>query len=338
MANNKEIINRIFDHIENGDVDKAAFACVRLSRNIGDIFNTIIFLRELYPNKKQFAQTFYDETINLKKAAQDFLWKKTLDHWVEERTLLYSLTDEPDETVLALGVGEMQKELFHLKETIADLNIPKGMGEYDAAAFTDRYDFTKSKLRLRISGITTINERIRTRCLNYASRIEKQIETQEKPNLFLSDVQNKVNNYFSSRSDEIFRKLQKASILLGSTNPEDNALLLASIRRAINSVADYYFPPQKGEVMCSDGITRKMGKEQYLNRLYEFCSKTYNSSTSNELIRAELDYLMVFAKKLNEIASKGVHAEVSSAEAKQGLVGLYLFLSNIIEKIEYNNS
>lgn len=47
---------------------------------------------------------------------------------------------------------------------------------------------------------------------------------------------------------------------------------------------------------------------------------------------------MVFARKLNDIASKGVHAEVTSGEAKQGLVGLYLFLSNIIEKMESNGS
>lgn len=338
MANNKEIINRIFDHVENGDIDKAVFACVRLSRNIGDIFNTIIFLRELYPDKSQFSQAFFDETVNLKKEAQEYLWKTTLEHWIEERTLTYSVSDDPDKTVLALGVGEMQKEITHVKETIADLNIPEGMGEFDAAAFTDRYDLRKSQFRLRISGINQIQERIRTRCLNYASRIEKQIDAQEKPTSFLSDVQNKVNSYFSTRSEDTFRKLQKASSLVGSGNPEDNALLLASIRRAINSVADYFYPPEKGEVICSDGTSRKMGKDQYLNRLHEFCSRTYKSSTSNELMRAELDYLMVFARKLNDIASKGVHSEVTAAEGKQGLVGLYLFLSNIIEKMEYNDS
>lgn len=338
MANNIEILNQIFDHVENGDIDKAVFTCVRLSRNIGDTFSTILFLRELHPDKKQFDQAFYDETVNLKKEAQEFLYKTTLDHWIDERTLEYSVTDDPNKTVLIFGVGEMQKEIANIKERISDLNIPKGMGQYDAAAFTDRYDSTKSQFRLRMSGINTIQERIRTRCLNYASRIEKQMNAQEKPDSFLSDVQNKVNSYFSSRSEGTYRKLQKASSLIGSSSPEDNALLLASIRRAINSASDYFYPPEEGEAMCSDGISRKMGKEQYLNRLYEFCSRTYKSSTSNELLVAELNYLLVFARKLNDMASKGVHAEVTSAEAKQGLVGLYLFLSNVLEKMEYNDS
>jgi|CXWL01.1.fsa_nt_gi hypothetical protein len=338
MVNNQEIINKIYDHVENDDVDKAVFSCLRLSRNIGDVFSTLMFLKELYPDKKQSFQAFHDEAVNLNKETQKFLWKTVIDHWIEERTLNFSLTDDPDKTVLALGVGEMQKEISHIKETISDLKAPEEMGEYDLAAFTDRYDHTKSQFRLRISAINTIKERIRTRCLNYASRIEKQIEMQEKTNSFLSDVQNKVNCYFSTRSEDTYRKLQKATNLVESTNPEDSAFLLTAIRRAINSVADYFYPPEKGEVICIDGVSRKMGDDQYLNRLQEFCSKTYKSSTSNDLIKAELDYLMVFARKLNDIASKGVHAEVTSGEAKQGLVGLYLFLSNIIEKMESNGS
>ena len=335
MKKNREIINRIYDHIEYGDVDKAVFACIRLSRNIGDTFNTIIFLRELCPDKKQLDQAIFDETSSLNKEGQEFLWKTSHEHWLEGRILNQSFTDDPEKTVFTMGVGEMQKEIAHVKEIISDLNTPKGMGEYDTAAFTDRYDSTKAQYRLRIYSINTIQERIRTRCLNYTSQVEKQLDTQEKTNLFLSEVQNKVNLYFSIRSDDTFRKLQKATTLLESNDPEDDALLLTTIRKTINSVADYFYPPVQDKILCCDGIKRKMGNQEYLNRLGEFCTKTFNSSTSNELINAELNYFMTFAKKLNEIASKGVHTNVSPIEAKQGLVGLYLFLSNIIEKIEH---
>lgn len=123
-----------------------------------------------------------------------------------------SITDNPEETVL--GVGEMQKELELHKQTISELNIPNGMEAYDAAVFTDQYDTQKFNLRLRVSAIHTIQERIRTRCLNYASRVEKQIMVQNKPNEFLSDVQNLVNNYFATNSEETYRKLQKLLVWL----------------------------------------------------------------------------------------------------------------------------
>ena len=33
----------------------------------------------------------------------------------------------------------------------------------------------------------------------------------------------------------------------------------------------------------------------------------------------------MFVRRLNDVASKGVHTDVSHEEAKQGLIGLYMF-------------
>jgi len=334
INNAQEIIEKIFAHIENGDIDKAVYACLRLSRKQGDIFNTIIFLRELFPDRNQFNYAFVDETIKLNEETRNDLWKKTFDHWLEERTVDANLINNLEESVIAMGVGDIQKEITLIKERIKDLEIPQGMGEYDTAAFADRYVGIIAKFRLKISLISTIQERIRVRCFNYASRIEKQLDSKRMTNNFLSNVQDIVNSYFASRSNDTYVKLQKAASLIESENIEDSALLLTSIRRAINAVADYFYPVPENDVKCVDGKIRKMGKDQYLNRLYEFCCVKFQSSTSNDLIQAELDYLMVFAKKLNAIASKGVHAKVTNSEAKQGFVGLYLFLFNIISKLE----
>ncbi len=336
MDDRQKLIERIYDHIENDDVDKAVFACVRLSRSIGDVFNTVLFLKELRPDKKQSNQAFYDEVKDLKEDAQKFLWKTVGEHWLEGRTMDYSVTDDPDKTVMVMGVGEMKKEVDNLRDTISDLKAPDGMDGYDLAAFTDRYDSTKSQFRLRLSGISSILERIRTRCFNYASRIEHQLAGQRKADSFLMNIQNEVNSYFLSRSEDTYKSLRKATDLLGSKNSEDNALLLTSIRRAIHSASDYFYPPVSDDVLCIDGKVRKMGNEQYLNRLHEFVSLSFSKSTSTDLIKAELEHLMVFAKKINEIASKGVHARVTESEAKQGLLGLYLFLANVIEKLEYS--
>lgn len=335
---NQELIERIFDHVENGAIDKAVFTCIRLSRKLDDKYNTIIFLRELYPDKKQFERAFYEETIKLTEKGQSFLYENTFEYWVEERTLSFSFTDDPNQTVLAMGVGAIQRETLNIKDKISDFVVPKGMGQFDTAAFTDRHSETVSRLRLRASALTTILERIRTRCFNYASSIEKQLDSQRKTNSFLSDTQNSVNNYFASRSKDVFNKLQKAASLIDSRSEEDRALLLTSIRRCIKSTANYFYPPSKKEINCSDGVKRKMGDEQYLNRLYEFCSTTFASSTSKDLIKSEVEYLMAFARKLNDVASKGVHSEATSSEAKQGFVGLYLFLSNVINKLEQKDS
>ncbi len=328
------LIERIYDHVESGAVDKATVACLRLARKMGDSFNVVVFLRELYPDRHQLKVAFFEETQRLKKDAQDFLWKTTQDRWLEERSLDYSLADDEDKNVLAMGVGDLIREIEQMEKSIGDLRLPLGMGEFDTAAFTDRHSQLKSQMRLKIRACHTILERIRTRCLNYATRIEQQLRTADRASGLMASVQNDVHNYYAERSQTTYEKLRKAASLIGSKEPEDHALLLTAIRRAVKAVADYHFPPRATPVKCHDGVTRELSDEQYLNRLQEFCVSKTSSSSSGKLLRAEMDYLSNFVRRLNDVASKGVHAEVSSLEAKQGLLGLYLFLSNLIAKLD----
>jgi hypothetical protein len=132
---------------------------------------------------------------------------------------------------------------------------------------------------------------------------------------------------------DTYIKLQKASELAESTNPEDHALLLTAVRRAIKSIADHFLPPSNETHTFPDGKIGALDDDHYLNRLSLFCSR-FPSSSSSDLIKAELEHLSFFARRLNSIASKGVHADVTHAEARQGLVGLYLFASNVIGRLE----
>lgn len=110
--------------------------------------------------------------------------------------------------------------------------------------------------------------------------------------------------------------------------------MLTQVRRAIKAAADYFYPPEVKSVKCIDGETRELGNDQYLNRFQEYLLATVEKSSSRDLLRSEFEYLSVFARKLNEVASKGVHSNVTLQEAKQGLIGLYMFLFNIIIKIQ----
>jgi hypothetical protein len=212
--------------------------------------------------------------------------------------------------------------------------IPPTMGEYDSAAFTDRYDCRKAQLRLRIRAINAIKDRVLNRCFNFTVGVERQLAAQEKSVQFLQEAQNEVQNYFKSRSEDLYEKLQKANSLITSNSAEDLSLLLTQVRRAIKAAADYFFPPVPEPRRCSDGVERVLGEEQYLNRLREFVYTKFPRSTSTDLLRAELDHLLTLTTKLNDIASKGVHASVSATEAKQGLLGLYLFLFNVCQKLD----
>lgn len=334
-------INRVYDHLEEDRVDKAVMTCLRIARNLQDHMYTAVFLRELYPVKREFLRVLYDDTSHLKKDALEFLVEKSLEYWLDTHTLDYSLaTNEDGEecNILAFGVGQIASELEQGELSIKDLTLPSGMGEFDMAAFTDRYMSKKEWLRLRIRAVHTVRDRIKTRCLNYAIRVERQLQAQSKSQNFLEQIQNEVNNYFKAHSEDLYMKLQKAAQLVDSNDSEDHSLLLTQVRRAIKASADFFYPPAADPVLCYDGKERKLGEEQYLNRLQQFLMTRFPESTSRDLIKAELGHLDTLARRLNDIASKGVHADVSPQEAKQGLLGLYMFLYNVVVKLQNKDS
>ena len=216
------------------------------------------------------------------------------------------------------------------------MSVPAGMGPYDTAAFTDRMHQTRSMARLQITGLQIAKARLKARRLNYAIQIERQLELQQKSQGFLDSVQNDVNNFFKARSDDVYTKLQKAAQLSTSGDLEDFPLLLTKVRRALKAAADFFYPPVSGKVKCNDGKERELGEEQYLNRLQEFLASRLARSTSKDLLRAELEHLGTFFRRLNDMASKGVHSVVTVAEVKQGLVGLYFFLFNLCQHLTHD--
>ena len=331
------LLQRIFEHVEDGEVDKAVRACLRLSRHVRDYMNSALFLRELVDKKSEIARVLLHDTCELKEEAQKYVFDHSFKLWLDSRTLPINSAsgdDNHDKNVLVLSVNEFPAEIEQCEKFIADLTLASGLGEFDAAAFTERYNNMKVQWRGRIKSINTIRSRVLNRCLNFAIQMERQLAAQRKSVTFLERAQNEVQNYFKSRSEDVYEKLQKANQLVDSTSTEDLSLLLTQIRRAIKAVADYFYPANGSPVLCSDGHERVLGDDKYLNRLQEFLNIQFQKSTSIDLLSAELEHLMPFARRLNDLASKGVHADVSLAEAQQGFLGLYMFLYNVCQRLE----
>lgn len=332
-----DIIERIYDHVENDRLEQAVMACVRLSRTTNDYLNAAVFLRELYTEKRDFSRIFAEDTQGLKEEAIKFLHERSFDIWLNGRKLPFSLGEDDDGQkldVMPSAIADIEAEIPQMERSIEDLTVPQGMAPFDTAAFTDSYTRRKAGLRLRIKAGQTVRNRVKARCFNYAVTIEKQLQVQSKPELFLHEIQSEVNNFFSARSEDVYTKLQKAAQLAASREAEDRSLLLTEVRRAIKAVADYFYPPKTEPVVCADGIERHLNDAAYLNRLEEYTVRELSGSTASKLIEAELTLLMAFARRLNDISAKGVHADVSAAEGKQGLVGLYMFLFNLVSRLQ----
>ncbi|RXG95246.1 hypothetical protein EAS61_18995 [Bradyrhizobium zhanjiangense] len=327
---------RIHDHVEHDRVENAVMACLRVARTAKDYLHAAIFLRELYPDKREIARVLHEETKHLNDETKKFLYKKSLDRYLDVHSINRFAdpgTNEP-ENVLMVAAGEIESEIVRWQGALDDLKTPAGLPPDDVAAFTVAAFPQKADLRERIAGLHTIKARLKSRCLNYAIAMEQQLKAEQQQESFLHGVQNEVHNYFKGRADDVLQKLMKANQLAAPGDSEDSALLLTEVRRALKAAADLFWPVvSEAPVRCVDGQERKLGDQQYLNRLQEFMRVKLRDSTARELLTAELDHLEVFFRRLNDLASKGVHAEVTVAEARQGLVSVYFFLSNLIRHL-----
>lgn len=266
--NINEVVTKIYQHLEDDSAESAVMACLRIARHIKDSMNGAIFLRELYPNKKEVARALYDELAPLKDEARKFIFESSLERWIELHTIENMAPDEDLEkpegerrNLFLIPIGELESEIKQCEASIGDMALPPTMGEFDTAAFTDRLLHQKAEFRLRIRSLYTLKSRIKVRCLNYAIQIERQLDLQRKTESLLETVQSEVNNFFKARSDDVFLKLQKASQLAASTETEDFSLVLAEVRRTMKATADYFYPAVTEKVLGSDGKERSLSDE-----------------------------------------------------------------------------
>ncbi|MCK1619159.1 hypothetical protein IVA96_21725 [Bradyrhizobium sp. 159] len=332
-------LERIHDHIEDDRVENAVMACLRVARASRDSLFAAIFLRELYPSKIEIARALFTETQHLNDEAKKFIFEPSLERFLELHTIVgvdpdTSKAEGDRANVLMAAAGEIESEIKRWQDTLDDLVPPPGPSQYDMAEFTASAMEQKGIVHKRLAGLHTIKARLKTCCLNYALEVGRQLDAGRQQDNFLHSVQAEVHNYFKGRFDDVVQKLIKASQLATSKDGEDCALVLTEVRRAMKAAADLFWPVTSEEpVTCADGQQRKLGDQQYLNRLQEFTRVKLRNSSARDLLIAELDHLDFFFRRLNDLASKGVHAEVTVAEARQGLVGLFFFLSNLIRHL-----
>jgi hypothetical protein len=332
--NFSRLISEGYDQLKQSRADLAVSTCLRLARHTKDYLNVAVFLREIHDNGKDFLRSFFGDVEYLTDDAKKYLADRSLAYWLETHTLPFEMGVDEDgnpKKVLTTLVAEIDPELDQWEKTIADMTVPQGMGEYDTAAFFDENARKKAAIRQRMRALQTIKQKVAARCLDYLSQLERQLTAQNQTQGFLDQVQNEVNNFFKARSEaDVYRKLLAATSLANAANTESCAMLLTEVRRTLKSAADHFYPRKTGMTVCSDGKQRALGDDKYLSRLYEHIHNCFGKSSAGELLDSELQYLAGFLDRLNGLACKGVHSEVTQLEARQGLIGLYMFLYKFV--------
>jgi len=58
-------IERVYEYLKNDHVDRAVMTRLRIARNLQDYLYVAIFLREMYPVRREFPRVLFDDASHL---------------------------------------------------------------------------------------------------------------------------------------------------------------------------------------------------------------------------------------------------------------------------------
>jgi DNA uptake protein ComE-like DNA-binding protein len=242
----------------------------------------------------------------------------------QEETVTQKDADEAVNAVAKIGISLSTQEILHrlgqfgggfqsiefVEETLARLDREKRGND------NTHY---RSNL-LRVIGVCA------NAAYQHASHLHAAFSFGNIPRRQFDVIRERVDDLLLDVCPEAIEKFMAAYERLGSKSTEDWSHALTAARRVIKAVADALYPPQdtpKG--------ARKLGEEQYINRLWAFLDEHVPAGSDKDLAKAHIDYLGSFLQRLNEKASKGVHAQVFYEEAVRAVLYTYLALGDVLE-------
>jgi hypothetical protein len=129
-------------------------------------------------------------------------------------------------------------------------------------------------------------------------------------------------------------KLVAINERMSESSSESWTAALTSCRRLLMSVADAVFPSREEDWKDGSGKARKVGAEQYKNRLLAFLADAKTSTGSRDVVASELEHLAGRLDAIYEKTCKGVHVDVTEQEATLAVIHTYLFIGEIANAAE----
>jgi len=164
---------------------------------------------------------------------------------------------------------------------------------------------------------------------SYATDIYLAIELGDVAQDIFEEAREDVDSFVRAHCPKAVEQLIAINERLREDLAESRSAALTSCRRLLVSVADSLFPAQSEPWQDSKGKLRKVGTEEYKNRLIAYMENRLSSAGSFSILATEIEHLAARLDAVYEKASKGVHTDVSRDEARLAVIQTYLFIGEI---------
>jgi hypothetical protein len=325
------LIDRILDHLADPAVEVSVIVdeglrLAALRRDYGNLWWLRVETIGI-ADKREMASLDTEMAAVLEPSIWKAMREKTLLDYMERRRIA---GDKSEDLVSAESVREVETALAGLVDLVESSRPAPGLHPQDLYFAVESHQKLKLKTQAGIHGRRLILGRIRTRLARFVSETESAIEFGQAATGAFERVRDVVDGMLLQIAPEALAKFKSANERAAEGDPEAGSQALVSCRRILVSLADSLYPATNAVVKGGDGVERVMSEERYRNRLWQFISDNVPHDSARRLTQASLNETGGRLDILNDLASKGVHADVTAAEVDQCVVQTYLLAGDLL--------
>ncbi|WP_325918082.1 AbiTii domain-containing protein [Pseudomonas frederiksbergensis] len=164
---------------------------------------------------------------------------------------------------------------------------------------------------------------------NYATDMYLALELGDAAQDIFETARNEIDSFVRAHCPKAAEKIVAINERIADGSTESRTAALTSCRRLLMTVADSLFPATDVDWIDQKGKARKVGEEQYKNRILAYMSDRVGSGSNEAILSSELEFLAARLDAIYEKTCKGVHVDVTTQEARLAVIHTYLFIGEI---------
>lgn len=250
------------------------------------------------------------------------------ERWESSRTMMDSKKIHP------LSVDQLETLLAQTQQAYDEMQLPPNLTPIDAAMMSRDLDSARAKLTPSIGSLRNILSKVRQAVHDYLVATEAELAAGLDESRFFDQAQTQINSLLNRYVPDAAAKFVAAQESFMKGGDEDISHALMSCRRMIKSLADVLYPANNEDKIGVDGISRRMSDDAYKNRLLQYVREQVGAHKSGPILLAVIADLGKRLDALDAMASKGVHATPSIAEAQTCIVQTYLLAGDLLALAE----
>lgn len=238
--------------------------------------------------------------------------------------------DRAEANLRSVQQTEETVQMLREQEAASLIPPPPGMNTFDLGKHVADQQQLRARLVTSRIPLENILARIKNRLWEFLTETEYELTLGEATAETFDRLRSYVDNQLTTISPLALDQFQTAYRRLKDGGSEDRAHAVTSCRRVLKTLADELYPARLEPVIGSDGKEHVLNDPAFVNRLLQYIAETVGKHENGGGIQATLEDLGARLHALNELASKGVHADVKAYEVDTCVVQTYLVIADVL--------